>query len=219
MGQRCPGGAHTTCCPFRRLTTSSCGLRARVTSIASNQMLLNFGRTRSPDGSSREMGELATVVGRTRCNTSANLVWAFAMPAIRLIDTRFASHRERYVIRSGQASHRQGTGDRTRHEVQVACAEEQPTGCARTDVGSDSGTNLHGVGVFRGGQVGKAMPHRFAGAAPRAPVSPRPAIRRQAATHPSIPPTAGDREADFLAYEPSPPPSPLANPVLPSRSG
>ena len=62
-------------------------------SIASNQMLLNFGRTKSPGGSSREMGELATVVGRTRCNASANLVWAFVMPAIRLIDTRLASHR------------------------------------------------------------------------------------------------------------------------------
>ena len=93
MGQRCPGGARTTCCPFRRLTTSSCGLRARVMSIASNQMLLNFGRTKSPGGSSREMGELATVVGRTRCNASANLVWAFVMPAIRLIDTRLASHK------------------------------------------------------------------------------------------------------------------------------
>ena len=88
-----PGGARTTCCPFRRLTASSCGLRARVMSIASNQMLLNFGRKKSPGGSSREMGELATVVGRTRCNASANLVWAFVMPAIRLIDTRLASHR------------------------------------------------------------------------------------------------------------------------------
>ena len=137
----------------------------------------------------------------------------------RPIDTRFGSCNSHYVKCSVRDSHRQGTGDRTRHHVQVACAEEPPNGCARTDVGSDGGTNLHGVDVFRGGQVGQAMPHRFAGAAPRAPVSPRPAIRRPAATHPSILPTAGDREADFPAYEPSQPPSPLANPVLPSRSG
>ena len=79
------------------LPASSCGLRARVMSIASNQMLLNFGRTKSPGGSSREMGELATVVGRTRCNTSADPICAFLMPAIRLIDTRLASPRGHYV--------------------------------------------------------------------------------------------------------------------------
>ena len=60
-------------------------------------MLLNFGRTRSPGGSSHEMGEPATVVGRTPCNASANLVWAFIMPAIRLIDTRGGSHKGHYV--------------------------------------------------------------------------------------------------------------------------
>ena len=134
-------------------------------------------------------------------------------------DTGGASYNCHYVNRFVRDSHRQGTGDRTRHHVQVACAEEPPNGCARTDVGSDGGTNLHGVDVFRGGQVGQAMPHRFAGAAPRAPVSPRPAIRRPAATHPSILPTAADQEADFPAYEPSQPPSPLANPVLPGRPG
>ena len=71
--------------------------------IASNQMLLNFGRTKSPGGSSHEMGELATVVGRTHCNASANLVWAFVMPAIRLIDTRLASRRGHYVNRVADA--------------------------------------------------------------------------------------------------------------------
>ena len=37
------------------------------------------------------------VVGRTCCNASANPICAFLMPAIRLIDTRLASHRGHYV--------------------------------------------------------------------------------------------------------------------------
>ena len=50
--------------------------------IASNQMLLNFGRTRYPGRSSHETGgSLATLVGKTRRNASANPICAFLMPA------------------------------------------------------------------------------------------------------------------------------------------
>ena len=49
--------------------------------------------TRSLDKSSHDIrGTLITAFGKTRCKASANLVWAFVMPAIRLIDTRLASH-------------------------------------------------------------------------------------------------------------------------------
>ena len=44
--------------------------------IASNQMLLNFGRTRSLGRSSHEIGDrLAIVVGRSRRNSSTNPIW------------------------------------------------------------------------------------------------------------------------------------------------
>ena len=45
---------------------------------------------------------------------------------------------------------------------------------ARTDTGSDGGTNLHGVGVFRGGQVGQAMPHLFRRCGPSCAGQPTP---------------------------------------------
>ena len=54
----------------------------RVTRIASNQMLLNSGCTRSPSGSSHEIGDrLAIVVGRSRRNASANPIGGSILPA------------------------------------------------------------------------------------------------------------------------------------------
>ena len=50
--------------------------------IASNQMLLNFGRTRSFGGSSHETRDtLDTVVGKTRYNASENPIGASVLPA------------------------------------------------------------------------------------------------------------------------------------------
>ena len=49
--------------------------------LPQNQMLLNFGYTRSPGGSSHEIGELATVVGKTRRNISSNRIWVSILPA------------------------------------------------------------------------------------------------------------------------------------------
>ena len=67
----------------------------------SNQMLLNFGRTKSPGRSSHEIREwLASVVGKTHRNASANLFWAFVMSALRLIDTCSGSPKGHYVKRS-----------------------------------------------------------------------------------------------------------------------
>ena len=69
--------------------------------IASNQMLLNFGRTRSLGRFSHEIARwLASVVGKTRRNASANLFWAFVMSGIlHLIDTRRGSPNCHYVNR------------------------------------------------------------------------------------------------------------------------
>ena len=40
---------------------------------------------------------LASVVGKTHRNASANLFWAFVMPALRIIDTPFGSPKDHYV--------------------------------------------------------------------------------------------------------------------------
>ena len=40
---------------------------------------------------------LASVVGKTHRNASANLFWAFVMPALRIIDTPSDSHKVHYV--------------------------------------------------------------------------------------------------------------------------
>ena len=40
---------------------------------------------------------LASVVGKTHRNASANLFWAFVMPALRIIDTPSDSHKGHYV--------------------------------------------------------------------------------------------------------------------------
>ena len=67
-------------------------------------MLLNFGRTKSPGRSSHEIREwLASVVGKTHRNASANLFWAFDMSALRLIDTCSGSPNCHYVNRVADA--------------------------------------------------------------------------------------------------------------------
>ncbi len=50
--------------------------------IASNQMLLNFGRTEFPNGfQPRNWKCLASAVGNIRRNASANPIWAYILPA------------------------------------------------------------------------------------------------------------------------------------------
>ena len=73
--------------------------------IASNRVLLNFGRTRSPGGSSHEIGDsLDTAVGITGRNASANPISASARRRLRLIDTRLGSLNCHYVNRSVRGS-------------------------------------------------------------------------------------------------------------------
>ena len=186
--------------------------------IASNQMLPNSGRTRSTGGPRLEIG-LASAVGKTRRNASGELdLHVRRSSALRLIDTSLGSHkvimqiaRARQPSPRNRGSHetpdagrlRRGAAHWVRPDRREFRWRDQSAWCR----------------CFQGwlGRTGDAASLRRCG--PRAPVSPRPAIQIQAAIRPSIPPTAGDQEADFPAYEPSPPPSPLANPVLPSRSG
>ena len=60
-------------------------------------MLLNSDRTRPPSGSSHEIRELVSLVGKTRRNASVDLICALLMQAIRVIDTRRASPKGHYV--------------------------------------------------------------------------------------------------------------------------
>ena len=62
-------------------------------------MPLNFGRTRPPGGSSHEIRELVSLVGKTRRNASVDLICALLMPAIRVIDTPSGSPKGHYVNR------------------------------------------------------------------------------------------------------------------------
>ena len=58
------------------------GVQQTAIRIASNPMLPNFGRTRSPGGSSHETRDtLDTVVGKTRHNASENPIGASVLPA------------------------------------------------------------------------------------------------------------------------------------------
>ena len=70
--------------------------------IDSIQMLPTFRCTGDHDGSSHEIRDSWPPSSEgTRCNASANPICAFLMPAIRLIDTRLASHRGHYVNSAG----------------------------------------------------------------------------------------------------------------------
>ena len=66
--------------------------------IASNQMLLNFGLTRSAGRSSDENEGAASLTSKTRRNASVDLTCAVPHAGLLcLIDTRCGSHRGHYV--------------------------------------------------------------------------------------------------------------------------
>ena len=68
--------------------------------VASNQMLPNFGRARSPGGSNHETRDtLDTVVGKTRRNAEPDL-GIHPSGVLRLVDTKCRSPNIRYVMRS-----------------------------------------------------------------------------------------------------------------------
>ena len=73
--------------------------------IASNQMLLNFGRTKSPGRSGHDIRDtLATVVGKTRRNASVESIFTCVAPASALYDTRVGSRNRRYVMRANSST-------------------------------------------------------------------------------------------------------------------
>ena len=79
-------------CPSSPILADSRCLKCGVAELQS---------TRSPGGSSHEIRDSWPPSSEgTRCNASANPICAFLMPAIRLIDTRVASHKGHYVNRS-----------------------------------------------------------------------------------------------------------------------
>ena len=69
--------------------------------VASIKLLPTFRCTGYPGESSHEIRDSWPPSSEgTRCNASANPICAFLMPAIRLIDTRLASHKGHYVNHS-----------------------------------------------------------------------------------------------------------------------
>ena len=69
--------------------------------IASNQMLLNFSPTRSPGGSSHEIGDSwSGLVGKTRRKAPVELICRALRRRLLLIDTRRGSHNCHYVNHS-----------------------------------------------------------------------------------------------------------------------